>query len=26
VVEYSDNGVTRQIKELWQILSAKLEK
>jgi MinD superfamily P-loop ATPase len=25
VVEYSDNGVTRQIKELWQILSAKLE-
>jgi MinD superfamily P-loop ATPase len=26
VVEYYDNGVTRQIKELWQILSAKLEK
>jgi MinD superfamily P-loop ATPase len=25
VVEYSDNGVTRQIKELWRILSAKLE-
>jgi MinD superfamily P-loop ATPase len=25
VVEYSDNGVTRQMKELWQILSAKLE-
>jgi MinD superfamily P-loop ATPase len=25
VVEYSDNGVTRQIKELWRILSGKLE-
>jgi MinD superfamily P-loop ATPase len=24
VVEYSDNEVTRQIKELWQIISAKL--
>jgi MinD superfamily P-loop ATPase len=26
VVEYSDNGVTRQIKELWQTVSAKLDK
>jgi MinD superfamily P-loop ATPase len=26
VVEYSDNKVTQQIKELWQIISAKLEK
>jgi MinD superfamily P-loop ATPase len=26
VVEYSDNGVTRQIKELWQTVSAKLYK
>jgi MinD superfamily P-loop ATPase len=26
VVEYSDNGVTRQIKELWQIIPAKIEK
>jgi MinD superfamily P-loop ATPase len=26
VVEYYDNGVTQQIKELWQILSTKLEK
>jgi len=26
VVEYSDNKVTRQIKELWQIISAKLER
>jgi MinD superfamily P-loop ATPase len=26
VVEYSDNKVTRQIKELWQTISAKLEK
>jgi MinD superfamily P-loop ATPase len=25
VVEYSNNKVTRQIKELWQIISAKLE-
>jgi MinD superfamily P-loop ATPase len=25
VVEYSDNEVTRQIKELWQIISTKLE-
>jgi MinD superfamily P-loop ATPase len=25
VVEYYDNGVTRRIKKLWQILSAKLE-
>jgi len=26
VVEYSDNKVTQQIKELWQIIPAKLEK
>jgi MinD superfamily P-loop ATPase len=26
VVEYSDNGVTNQIKELWQTISAKLDK
>ena len=26
VVEYSDSKVTQQIKELWQIISAKLEK
>jgi MinD superfamily P-loop ATPase len=26
VVEYSDNGVTQQIKELWQTVSAKLGK
>jgi MinD superfamily P-loop ATPase len=26
VVEYSDNKVTQQIKELWQIISAQLEK
>jgi len=26
VVEYSDNKVTQQIKELWQIISAKLDK
>ncbi len=26
VVEYSDNKVTRQIKELWQTISTKLEK
>ncbi|MBN2186228.1 MAG: ATP-binding protein [Dehalococcoidia bacterium] len=26
VVEYSDNKVTRQIEELWQIISAKLDK
>jgi MinD superfamily P-loop ATPase len=25
VVEYSDNGVTQQIEELWQTISAKLE-
>ena len=26
VVEYSNNKVTQQIKELWQIISTKLEK
>jgi MinD superfamily P-loop ATPase len=26
VVEYSNNKVTQQIKELWQIIPAKLEK